>query len=208
MTTVGADVSTAREAPGDAGDRGVGDGGRIALSPGSGHGRAEIISDLRSETMAAAALIEQLRELIADDDLDVIANTIEGETSLHLAIEKAFGRLAELNGLMDGIAGMMASLKDRGERFEKQRDRIREMIVVAMEVGQIKRMETPLGTISLRSTPPSVQVIDEAAIPARFWKPSDPKLDRRALLSALKADEAVPGATLSNGGSTIQVRFS
>lgn len=206
--TVGTDVSITREGLGDAGGDRERDGGRVAFSPGGGDGRAEVISDLRSETMAATALIEQLRDLVEDDDLDIIANTIEGETNLHVAIEKAFGRLAELNGLMDAIAGMMAGLKDRGERFEKQRDRIREMIAVAMEVGQITRLETPLGTLSLKAVPPSVQVVDEASIPSRFWKQQDPKLDKRALLSALKADEAVPGATLSNGGSTIQVRFS
>lgn len=204
--TVGAE--NAREGLGDIGHNGIDRSSERAVSAGGDTRGASIIQSLTQETSAATALIEQLRDLIADGDEDLVSNAVEGETNLHEAIANAFARLAELNGLMDGIAGMMASLKDRGERFEKQRDRIREAIAVAMEAGQIKRLELPIGTISLRAVPPSVQVIDEAAIPTRYWKPQEPKLDKRALLAALKADASIPGALLSNGGQTIQVTFS
>ena len=174
----------------------------------SGSGGNALVHALETETRAATALIEQLRDMLADDDEYVVASAIEGETNLHEAICAGLNRLAELNGLMDGIAGMMASLKDRGERFEKQRDRIREAISVAMEAGQIKRLEFPIGTVSLRSVAPSVVPTDESAIPARFWKAQDPKLDKRELLKALKDGESVPGAQLSNGGNTITVKLS
>jgi len=57
-----------------------------------------------------------------------------------------------------------------------------------------------------KPTPPKTIIADEALIPARFWKPSDPKLDRAAVSAALKAGEIVPGATLGNGGFTLSVR--
>jgi hypothetical protein len=46
-------------------------------------------------------------------------------------------------------------------------------------------------------------------VPAGFWRRGDPKLDKKALLDALKAlpkGEHIPGAELSNGGATIQIR--
>ena len=46
----------------------------------------------------------------------------------------------------------------------------------------------------------------EALIPAKFWKPQDPKLDRAAVAEALKAGETVPGASLSNGGLSLSIR--
>jgi hypothetical protein len=51
-----------------------------------------------------------------------------------------------------------------------------------------------------------VLIVDEAAIPADFWKPSDPKLDKKAVGEALKAGREVAGAMMSNGGETLQVR--
>ena len=54
--------------------------------------------------------------------------------------------------------------------------------------------------------PPKAEIVDESMIPSKFWKPSDPKLDRKAVLEALKAKEDVPSATLSNGSETLMVR--
>ena len=54
--------------------------------------------------------------------------------------------------------------------------------------------------------PARVEVIDEAAIPARFWVASDPKLDKRALGDALKAGDAVEGAALVTPAPSLTIR--
>jgi hypothetical protein len=148
-----------------------------------------------------------MKDLLGDD-AELIANTIEGETNVHAAIESGLRRLLELDALMYGIDGLIANLKDRGERFEAQRDSIRTAISVAMDASGMKRFESALGTISVKAVPPKVMIVDEAAIPSRFWKPSDPKLDKKAILAAIKDKEDVPGAMLSNGSSTIQLKVS
>jgi hypothetical protein len=51
-----------------------------------------------------------------------------------------------------------------------------------------------------------VEVIDEAAIPARFWVASDPKLDKRALGDALKAGDTVEGAALVTPAPSLTIR--
>lgn len=158
-----------------------------------------------AEADAARAILANMADLLGDD-ADLIASTVEGETNLHEAIKRAVARVVEINGMMDGIASMIANLKDRGDRLEAQRDRLRSLIGVAMESGQIKRLETGLATISLRAVPPKVEIVNEAEIPTRFWKPQDPKLDRKAVLDALKAKETIPGATLSNGGVTVTIK--
>lgn len=168
---------------------------------------SDVIHALHEETIAATSLLESLRTLIGDDE-DMQATAVEGETNLHEAINNAMTRLAELNGLMNGIAGMMADLKDRGERLERQRDNIRTAIAVAMEAAGMKRHEGPLATLTLKAVPPKVEIVDEADIPAAFWKPQDPKLDKAGLLKALKDGQQITGATLSNGGVTLQVKMS
>lgn len=193
------------------GDRAVADGNSSISSDArhragdDGHSHRGVAHELATETANARNLLADMRDLLGDD-AELIATTIEGETDLTEVASKALGRILELNGMMDGIAGMMASLKDRGERLEKQRDNLRSLLGVAMETACLKRLETPLATASLRAVPPKAEIIDEAAIPVRFWKPQEPKLDRRAVLDALKAKEAVPGATLSNGGMTVSIK--
>lgn len=166
---------------------------------------SDTLHALHVETEAAKALLANLRDIIGDDD-QAQADAVEGETSLLEAIEAGLTRLFELNELHSGIAALIASLKDRGERFERQRDSIRTAICAAMEAGNIKKHEFPLATISLRSVPPKAEIIDESAIPAKFWKAQDPKLDKKSVLDALKAKEAVPGAVLSNGGLTVSIK--
>jgi hypothetical protein len=53
-----------------------------------------------------------------------------------------------------------------------------------------------------------VVITDEHAIPQAFWRPQPPKLDRKAIGEALKAGQAVPGAQLSNGGTTLAIKVT
>jgi hypothetical protein len=160
---------------------------------------------LHNAIQAADVLKEQLRE-IAGDDEDVIRDTLEGEIDLRgliaLAAEQNTIDTASVNGLIYFIE----KLRDRKDRIEKRIGMRRAAMLAAMQSGEIKTVETPAGTITRKSVPPSVLIVDEAAIPADFWKPSDPKLDKKAVGEALKAGREVAGAMMSNGGETLQVR--
>jgi hypothetical protein len=166
---------------------------------------ADIDYRLHTATQSADVLKEQLRE-IAGDDVDVIRDTLEGEIDLRGLIALA----AEQNGLdaasVSGLAEFIDKLRDRKDRIEKRIGMRRAAMLAAMQSGEIKTVETPAGTITRKSVPPSVLIVDEAAIPADYWKPSDPKLDKKAVGEALKAGREVPGAMMSNGGETLQVR--
>lgn len=156
------------------------------------------------EAEAAKALLANLRDVLAGDD-DLAADMIEGETGLMEAADAALARIQELAAFEDAIKAQIDDLKARKDRFANQADMIRAALASAMGMADLKKLERPAGTISLRAVPPSAVVLNEAEIPADFWVRQDPKLDKRALLAALK-DGPVAGATLSNGGVTISVR--
>lgn len=162
---------------------------------------------LSIETEAARNLLATYAEVLADD-AELTATTIEGETDLLGAIERACRRIGENDAFVDGLKGHIASLVTRMERFKAQTETLRTAICVAMEVASLKRHEMAEATITLKAVPAKAEITDESAIPAKFWKPSDPKLDRKAVLDALKAKETIPGATLSNGGLTIMIKRS
>lgn len=166
---------------------------------------ADIDHMLHTATQAADVLKAQLRE-IAGEDEDVIRDTLEGEIDLKglivLAAERNVTDAAQANGISD----LIDKLRERKERIEKRIAMRRVAILAGMQAGEIKSLETPAGTITRKAVPPSVLIVEEAEIPGEFWKPADPKLDKRAVAEALKAGRTVPGAMMSNGGETIQVK--
>ena len=165
---------------------------------------SELSYRLKTEGEAARVLVANIRDVYGDD-AEMIENTVEGETDLKEVISDAVNRISELNGHCEALDAMMKAMKERRDRFEDQAARIKAAIHVAMGQADIRKLELPQATLSVRAVAPSVEVKNEAEIPPRFWKPQDPKLDRKALLAALKAKEDVPGASLSNGGETLSI---
>lgn len=157
------------------------------------------------EAEAAKALLANIRDVIGDDE-QAAADAIEGETNLREIISEAIERITELEAFEKAIKDREKALKERRDRFARQAELLRTAVLLAMETAGIKKLEFDHATVSQRPTPPSVTVTDEADIPSRFWVPQDPKLDKKALLDALKAGVDVPGAELSNGGLTLSIR--
>ena len=75
-----------------------------------------------------------------------------------------------------------------------------------MEKADLRKLEQPDFTASLRAVPPGLVVGDEGLIPADYWKPQPAKLDKRGVLAALNGGASVPGVSLGNGGTTLSVR--
>lgn len=160
---------------------------------------------LQREIEAAETLKATLQD-IAGDDIDLIRDTLEGETNLRDLIAKTCEQIVTDGGLVKGIAETVKALQDRKDRIEKRISFTRTACLTAMQVAEIKTLETPAGTLTRKPVPPAALVLDEAAVPSQFWKPQDPRLDKKAVLDALKAGEAVPGCQLSNGGETLAIR--
>lgn len=175
---------------------GAGDGGRTL----------NIAHDLKTETHAARSLLLSIRDVV-DGDEEATSDAIEGETDLFEAIHAALMRLAELDAYAEGIKIHMSTMKARAERFDAQADKIRAAITHAMETVGVKKIERDIATVSLRSSPPKVVVTSEADIPSSYWKEPPPVIDKKAILDALKAKQAVPGAQLSNQSTTVQIRW-
>ena len=75
-----------------------------------------------------------------------------------------------------------------------------------LEIADRPKLELDIGTVSLTKVHPKAHILEEADIPADFWKPQPPKLDLKTLTAALKEGVRVPGATLTNGSHTVTIR--
>lgn len=162
---------------------------------------------LQLETEAAQRLKEKLIATYGED-ADLLRDMVEGETSLHEAIGHAALELAAVEGEKEGIEIALAKLKARLTRYCDRAQGIRDAIQVAMETAELTSLKTPAATLSMRASPPRLEVTDEAAIPVVFFKQPPPVLDKKAVSDALKAKQDVPGAVLSNQPPALSVRYS
>ena len=162
---------------------------------------------LELEIRAATRLKEQLVATYGDD-ADLIRDCIEGETSLHEAIARATLELAAVEGEKEGINIALAKLKERLTRYANRAAGIREAIFVAMETAELRSLKAPAATLSVRASPPAVEITDQSLVPPIYLKQPPPTPDKTAIREALKAGELIPGATLSNQPDALSVRFS
>jgi len=159
---------------------------------------------LERETEAARVLLEQIREVCGDDET-LIADTIEGETSLFELIAKVDAAELDDQAAVIGLDAMIDKLDARKRRIKAAIETKRTLIANALSVVGKKSHKTALGSISISKSAPIAIVTDESQIPARFWTPQPPKLDKAALNAAVKAGEDIPGAVQSNGGIKLSI---
>ena len=183
-------------------------------------------ADLRRQAMAAKHLLGDLQGDGEEIEGNLRHDTIEGETNFFETVEIALQRILDYAVVSDGCAAAIERLQKRKERAEKSAERMRGAIDQAFQIAELETgHDFGIATVSPKKIPPKLLVIEESEIPSRFFKepePPAPKLDRKALLDALKERQkalessadgkdvppAIPGAELSNGGQTVQIRWA
>lgn len=167
---------------------------------------SELIRSVETQSEVARALLANLSDVIGEDQ-ELAAATVEGETSLFEAIAGAVDRIAELDIFERVLAEKMKELAERKERFSAQAARIRAAVHVALASANQRSLQLASATVSIRAVPPVVDVTEESAIPADYFRQAEPKLDKLKLLRALKDGEVVPGARLSQPSETLGIRW-
>lgn len=148
------------------------------------------------------------RLLAEDPDLDeeTLADTLEGLTDLNEIIAAILRAALNDEAFADGLKTRIAEMQGRLERLAERASKRRQIAREAMIDADIKKIMAPDLTVSLRLGNPGLTIIDEASIPATYWTPRTPRLNRQELLSDLKQGRLVAGALLSNPESIISVR--
>jgi hypothetical protein len=145
------------------------------------------------------------RILAVETDLDeqTLADTVEGLTDLHEVVAAVVRSALTDEAMAEGLKGHIATLQGRlTERAGARRQIARD----AMVEVDIRKIAAPDFTLSVRPGSPALVVSDEAAIPAAYWVPREPRLNRLELLNDLKKGVPVAGAALSNPEPVLSVR--
>ena len=152
------------------------------------------------------AIRDQLKRDDPELDEETLADTVEGLTNLHdlLAAIIRFALIDE--ALATGLRQRIEDMEERLRRFDERAAKRRHIVRDAMVENELKKITDPEFTVSIRSGSPALVVVDEAIIPAEFWEPREPRLDRHGLLSQLKQGAPIAGVQLSNPEPVLSVR--
>ena len=164
------------------------------------------MNDLSFATIRYAAIRDRIRTQDPQIDEQTLADTVEGLTDLHeivqAVIRAALSDEALVLGLKCRISDMQGRLDRLQERAAKRRQTARDVMVEL----DLKKLNAPDFTASIREGIPSLMVINEDAVPSIYWQPSEPRLKRQELAYELKQGAEIEGVALSDPEPILSVR--
>ena len=151
----------------------------------------------------ASKLLEVFPQLAEDEEL--FRDTLEGNTRFNEIMDRILSEMRDNETLAEATSSRIGKLRERQTRLVHRAQFYRALIQRLMDFTGIKSVALGEAKISVVNTPEKVIITDESAIPDAFCKITR-EPNKTAIKNALKSGTYIPGATLSNGGTTIQVR--
>jgi hypothetical protein len=114
----------------------------------------------------------------------------------------------ELSITIEALKVRIKVLQERARGMEAKCEKLRGIIQAVMQRDDWKKpIKNGSSTVTLADTAPDYEITNEADIPAEYWIPGDPKLDKKKLREAILEDGlVVPGTRRTNGGQLIKIR--
>jgi hypothetical protein len=173
----------------------------VAVNSPSSHS-TPVVSELSRHSAFRRRLLSELPDL----DEETLADTLEGLTDLREMLAELIRSALDDEALIKGLSTRLSDLKARLERLESRAKRKRQLALRVMSDAVIPKLAVADFTASLKQAPPAVEVLAEDRIPAVYWKPQPPKLDRQGILAALKLGTMIEGAALTAPQIQLSVR--
>lgn len=161
---------------------------------------------LSGEIQIYALLRQRLLAEIPDLDEETLGDTLEGMTNLHDLMAELIRSALTDEALAEGLKARIGDMKGRLQRLEERAERKRALVLRAMTEADITKFTAPDFSASLRQGAPALDIATEDLIPAAYWKPQPPKLDKLTLLAALKNGVAIAGVALSPPRMQLNIR--
>ena len=154
------------------------------------------MTDLHHRAQIIKEAINQLKEICGEEDSELLADMVEGETSIDRFAEISIEQIENDAGMIEALKLRIADMTARKQRFEQRQKSTRQLVAWLMSEAGMKKLELPVATLSLRNIQPSVKVVDEALVPSRYWVQRDPVIDLKNLRRDVLAYEKERGAIM------------
>lgn len=165
---------------------------------------------MSNPTIAAEDVIKQINNLLAEypqlaEDEELLKDTLEGNTRFNEIMERFLGEMRENETIAEAVSQRIGKLRERQTRLTHRAQFYRALMLRLMDFAGIRSASLTEAKISVVNSPEKVIITDESAIPDAFMRITK-EPNKAAIKAALKSGNTISGASLSNGGTTIQVR--
>lgn len=148
------------------------------------------------------ALLQAFPELA--EDVATLRDTLEGISHAPDLIAQFVREARADEAMAEALSSMVKDMGERKTRFQIRAERRRLAAFNLMNACELRKIEMPDFTASIRSVPPKVAIDDESQIPDTLCKLIRSP-DKTALKEAL-GNGPVPGAHMTNGSETLTIR--
>lgn len=171
---------------------------------------ATVVPYARPVFLGVREVKAQIQRLLATHpdisaDAQLLADSLEGQTSFNEVMERLVRLERDADVMAAAVKVEETRLAERRERFERQKEAWRAMMLQLMEAGGQHKLVLPVGTVSVSQGRPGCIVTDETKLADEYVK-IERKPVKSLITAALLSGEKVAGAELRNSQPHITIR--
>lgn len=152
------------------------------------------IYGMLTAALEAAETEEERDELLAQMEMAGV--------DIHEKCENYAKAMLNLGAEAEALKAESKRLADIAARKLKAIEKLKMGVQNAMQIAQTAKIETGIGTWSVRKNPPKCVILDAGKIPAEYLIPQPPKVDAKAIIAAYKdTGELIDGTEIVRGES-------
>ena len=140
-----------------------------------------------------------------EEMLDIVDRLNQIDQSIDEKVQNGIAVIRNLQMLIDGTDSEIVRLKARKLAFIKSKDRIKDWFQQNLEFQGKKKIQTSLGSMSIRQNPPSLKISNADAVPDEYKVeiPAHFELDKFKIKEDLKLGKFIPGCALESSKGLI-----
>lgn len=128
---------------------------------------------------------------------DDLADTLEAlEDAIEVKAENTAKVIKQLEANAEMLANESRRLSERKSAIENNVRNLKRYLQEQLDKCGKSKIKGEIFTVAIQNNPQSVDVLDESLIPSTYFIQQAPKLDRKELLTHLKAGEEIAGVTI------------
>ncbi|MBO1583011.1 siphovirus Gp157 family protein [Bacillus sp. XF8] len=141
----------------------------------------------------------QLQMMIEDGvDPSVLEDTLQAiEESIQDKVQNTALVIRNLEADVDAIKAEEKRLAERRKAIENNCKNLKDYLYQQMTAVEMKRIKGTIVTVGIQKNPASLNIALDAVIPPEYMIPQPAKVDKKALLTAIKDGMKWDGITLT-----------
>jgi len=142
-----------------------------------------------------------------EDDAELLADMLEGETNLNGLLERIMSIKFNDEDMDAALELRGKAIQARRERYRARADAMKDLALSLMQAAKLDKIELTECTLSIRKPNKRVEISDADALPQGYYR-TDKIADKKAIADSFKAGESIPGASYVDGSEGLTVKRS